>query len=294
MRRKFRKNWPAVLLATLFSISAAAEDLSPLDRLKMALDSGNVSISIQKAWLSKDRDTAFQTIYDAATKGDPSAANLMGVIYDSGRWGMQKRPEMALRWFEKAAPKNGYAAYNMGVMWVTGRAGSINAEKAAKYFEDGWGKSPVPQAAVRLAHFYYGRGDLKNAWKWAVIAKNNTPKYGAYIAGRILMEGGPVHRDFYLATQEFQRAEEAYSAPAARALSLIYGSGEPGVEKNAVQAYAQDVIANGIEGQQAPSNWEGGLSDDDRHRGKSFGENWLLTHQRPASVDYTNTLSGLD
>lgn len=291
----------AALVVILPTLSFA--DISMLEKVKQFSDGGTTNIKLEQYWKSPSREPGLGFIYTQAQAGNPQAENLMGCVYYSGKWGVKKSSDRAFGWFQKAEQKSPVSRYNLGLLYALGqyphKQGEIpgaNMEKAEPYFIYSWKSAHVPQAAIRLAYWYYVKKDYKKAWDTAQSCSKVYPKHCKYLIGKMELDGtSPSGRNAYAALNTLFDSVETFNPNAAALLSWMYGSGA-GADKNIEMAYAYDVIRTGIATPSAMnavvSAWSIGLSDSDRQRGEAYGKNWLRTHDAPPPMDFINPLSG--
>ncbi|MCI5146368.1 MAG: sel1 repeat family protein [Candidatus Electrothrix sp. AR3] len=94
-----------------------------------------------------------QEIRQLAEQGDPEAAFSMGLRYDLGD-GVERDPELAAQWFEKAAKKKIAGAYlYLGMKYEFGAGVGQDKQTAIDWYKQaalrGW-----PQAAFLLGNLY--------------------------------------------------------------------------------------------------------------------------------------------
>ena len=101
----------------------------------------------------------------AAEKGDESAQNYLGLMYEKGRGGLPQDVSQAIYWYRKAADK-GYASAqnNLAVIYLSHnpdlrnpRAALDYAQKAVASFKNN------PIFLSTLAAAYYAEGQFENA-----------------------------------------------------------------------------------------------------------------------------------
>ena len=89
---------------------------------------------------------------DDATGGDPSCANMMGLLYAEGN-GVPADQTAAVRWFRISAEAgNGYGAFNLGLHYEHGDGVAKDLALAEKWFRFA-AKQGIPDAELGLAHF---------------------------------------------------------------------------------------------------------------------------------------------
>ena len=84
--------------------------------------------------------------------GSPKNLNALGECYFFGR-GTEVNFDQAFSCFEKAAPKNSSAQYNLAVCYYYGYGTEINDEKAFEYFQKA--EDDVADAKAYAGHYYY-------------------------------------------------------------------------------------------------------------------------------------------
>ena len=90
---------------------------------------GNDGVTLRKAWSRGDAN-AYTVISDRAIHGNDIAQNLMGVIFDIGKFGQNKNSAKALEWFNKSALNNNFVAfYNLGIVYSNGRIPGLRPDR---------------------------------------------------------------------------------------------------------------------------------------------------------------------
>jgi len=126
------------------------------DQLTIAAASGRPSAQSLLAWMyvqgvggrAPDIPRAMRLYQQAARRGDASAQNNMGELYESGR-GIAADPKQAADWYRKAA-ESGFAPaqFNLGRLYAEGRGVARDLAEARKWLAraDEAGIGPAKQA----------------------------------------------------------------------------------------------------------------------------------------------------
>lgn len=238
----------------------------------------------------------------AARKGDPSACNLMGWMFDNGIAVTAKNPTNAIKWFESCSKRSALASYNAGVMYFEGRGVDKNTDKGVALFKQAWELGGVglhdriPQIPIRLAYFYRKQKMYTEEWEWAQRAAATNAKHGKYLVARMLLAKTAPISDDVMARGYLNESVESFSAPAASLLGWVYGSGRAG-DRDFVLARSYDLIAAKIDSRlmnKSVTRWAGQLNDEQRAKAEAIANNWMTIHKAPPPMDFTLTLNGLE
>ena len=152
-----------VMLALMFSVTAWAGDLE--DGIA--------------AYDKQDYATAIVHFKAAAAKGNASAQNYLGVMYDEGHGVAQNYAE-AVRWYKLAAAQGlDDAQYNLGVMYDEGHGVAQNYAEAVRWYKLAAAQG-LADAQFNLGHMYRnGHGVAQNfvqAHVWFNLAATKSDK----------------------------------------------------------------------------------------------------------------------
>jgi TPR repeat protein len=164
----------------------------------------------------------------AADKGDTSAQNDLGWLYENG-WGVSKDLEKAAELFQKAADKgNASAQHNLGWLYENGWGVSKDLGKAADLYRKAADKGTA-HAQNNLGWLYQnGLGVTKNLTKAAELfrkaADQGFPR-GQSNLGWLYENGWGVPKDLTKAAELFQKAADKEDASAQNNLGCLYENG---------------------------------------------------------------------
>jgi TPR repeat protein len=285
------------LAAPPFSLDTSLGDMNMgLVEKGQELLKGNESLILRDAWNRPDK-SGLKTVYGHAMHGNMRAATMMGVVYDTGRWGVTKSPERALRWFNVAAKKGDIIAiYDLGVLYATGRTtdNKPDQDKAMFAMNQVWKAKnlAIPQAGIRLAYNAYDQKNFDRAWKICQVLQYAQQRYVSYLMGRMRYEGSaPEGRNEHLAIEDMQSALTHGNIEAAKYLSWLYSSGDNRNDKMAL--VMSDIVALYGNGTSAGPAY-GDLTDDDRRQAEASARNQVTDIKNAKGLDFTDTLTGLE
>ncbi|WP_298128958.1 hypothetical protein [Ferrovum sp.] len=297
-------------IATLILLSgqACASDSPPfsldtsLDDFKMGLVEkgqellkGDESLVLREAWNKPDK-SGLKTVYDRAMHGNARAATMMGVIYDTGRWGVQKSPERALRWFGVAARKgNIIAVYDLGVLYATGRTpdNKIDPDRALFAMNKVWKVEGIalPQAGIRIAYSAFEQKHFDQAWKICQALQYAQQRYVSYLMGRMRYDGSsPEGKNVTLAISDMQNSLTHGNIEAARYLNWLYSTGPQKNERLALEM--SEIVA--LYGNGTIGAVYGDLSDDERRAAEESAKKQINDIKNAKGLDFNDTLTGLE
>lgn len=114
-------------------------------------------------------DQFLSEIQRQAQDGDTNAQRKLGLIYLTGKH-LEKNPEKALYWLEKAAAKNDIEALkSLGKIYAEGLSVEINLKKSVEYFELAASQGDAIAAAFFGQAYEKGLGvevDYSTAAQW--------------------------------------------------------------------------------------------------------------------------------
>lgn len=142
----------AVIFTFLFLVFSQASFSAEPDQFEKGL----------KAYNQGDYQSAYKLILPIASKGEPPALNLLGMMYELGL-GVSKDPERSVNYYRQAADKGySYAQYNLAVSYDTGIGVSLNFREAVKWYKRA-AEQGASIAQYNLGVMYEeGRGIQKN------------------------------------------------------------------------------------------------------------------------------------
>ena len=86
------------------------------------------------AYAKGDYQTSKTILEDLASKGDATAQNYLGFMYDYGE-GVKQDYKKAFEWYEKSANQgNTKAQFNLGIMYANGQGVIQDKKRAKEYF----------------------------------------------------------------------------------------------------------------------------------------------------------------
>lgn len=256
---------------------------------------GDESLVLREAWNKPDK-SGLKTVYDRAMHGNARAATMMGVIYDTGRWGVQKSPERALRWFGVASRKgNVIAVYDLGVLYATGRTpdGKPDADRALFAMNKVWNVEGItlPQAGIRIAYSAYEQKHFDQAWKICQALQYAQQRYVSYLMGRMRYEGSsPEGKSVTLAISDMQSALTHGNIEAAHYLNWMYSTGAQKNERLALEM--SDIVA--LYGNGTVGAAYGDLTDDERRAAEESAKKQINDIKNAKGLDFNDTLTGLE
>lgn len=258
---------------------------------------GNDSLTLREAWNKPDK-SGLKTVYDHAMRGNVRASTMMGVIYDTGRWGVAKSPERALRWFNVAAKKGDIiAVYDLGLLYATGRTADnkIDQNKAIAAMIQVWKSkgSSIPQAGIRIAYNAYEQKHYDLAWNICKMLQYTQQRYVSYLTGRMRYEGSsPDGKNDHLAISDMQSALIHGNVDAAQYLSWLYGIGPQKNEQMALEM--ADIVAFYGNGTAISGAFYGDLSNDEIRHAEVSAKTQVADMKNAKGLDFTDTLTGLE
>ena len=302
---------PTILAAILFlSGQALASDSPPfsldtsLGDFKMGLVEkgqellkGDESLMLREAWNKPDK-SGLKTVYDRAMHGNVRAATMMGVIYDTGRWGVAKNPERALRWFGVASRKGDIIAlYDLGVLYATGRTpdNKTDRDKMLSAMNRVWKikNLSIPQAGIRIAYDAFDQKHYDQAWKICQQLQYTQQRYVSYLMGRMRYDGSsPDGKSTHMAIADMQSALTHGNIDAARYLNWLYSTGPQKNERLALEM--ADIVALYGNGTVGVGAFYGDLSDDERRAAEESAKKQIADIKNAKELDFNDTLTGLE
>lgn len=242
---------------------------------------------------------AIKKLQEIARLGDPNARNLMGVIHAQGLFGVRQDFSAALQHFQSIHRTHHVAAYNLGIMTLLGHGTQKDPKTAMELFKLSSRKHIIPQAALRIGHYYYSIGDNKQAVEWLDKARESGDIIALYYLARIFIEDDS-RRDLVKARQYVDKASSARHLDSIRLNAYMNEQGI-GVKTNLTQAATWKVIAHCIEYRIAPDDLHEmridlyGLGDEETKKIKRAARQWLERNTRDLDISlYTKTFPRFD
>lgn len=104
---------------------------------------------------------AFKWWQRAAEAGEPQSQNLLGLAYAQGNWGVDRDPQAAVSWFERAAAQSDKdALINLGEIHYLGEIVPVDYAQARSLFEQA-AEQDSPRAPRFLSWMYYNGQSVK-------------------------------------------------------------------------------------------------------------------------------------
>ena len=281
-----------------FSLDTSLGDFNRMGLVEKGQEllKGDESLVLREAWNKTDK-SGLKTVYDRAMHGNPRAATMMGVVYDTGRWGVQKSPERALRWFGVAARKGSIiATYDVGVLYATGRTpdSKIDHDRALFAMNKVWKVEglTLPQAGIRIAYAAFEQKNFDQAWKICQALQYVQQRYVSYLMGRMRYEGSsPEGQSVSLAISDMQNALTHGNIEAARYLNWLYSTGQQRNERMALEM--ADIVALYGNGTVVGAVY-GDLPDDERRAAEESAKKQINDIKNAKGLDFNDTLTGLE
>ena len=204
MESNYKTTWSGIFLVGASLLFA--QNCFSADAVKIKKDPLEKSLN---AYYEGDYKTAYNVSLPLVSNGDPSALNLMGMMYELGK-GVPQDAEKSVALYRQAADKgNLYAQYNLGVSYDTGNGTPQNYRQAVKWYQ---------RAAEQGASFAQ--------FNLAIMYE----------------QGRGAHRSYKKAAHWYNKAAKQGYIKAQNNLGYLYESGQ-GVKKNLVAAYVLFDIA---------------------------------------------------
>lgn len=187
-----------------------------------------------KYYNNKQYAKALPLFRQLADKGDATAQNFIGCMYDHGR-GVEQNYSEAAKWFRKAAEQGDHIAQgNLGMMCEHGKGVDQNYSEAAKWYRKAADQGNVA-ASYFLAKLYHdGKGvnqDYSEAMKWYRKAANKGYSDAQVNIGYMYDNGHGVPQDYSEAVKWYRKAAEQGNLVALGNMGIMYEYGK-GVSKD--------------------------------------------------------------
>lgn len=234
------KTYRAVSIITLLLVFSQAVFSAESDQFEKGLDAYNQG----------DYQSAYKIISPIASKGDPSALNLLGMMNELGL-GIPKNAKKAVTYYRQAADKGySYAQYNLAVSYDTGVGVPINYREAVKWYERA-AKQGASFSQYNLGVMYeQGRGtrkDYKKAAYWYQKAAKQGNKQAQNNLAWLYEKGQGLNMDLVSAYVWFEIAAEQGLATAEQKRDLIrrqLDKKELAQASNAIKNYKAQISKN--------------------------------------------------
>ena len=165
----------------------------------------------------------------------PEAQYAIGLMFDNGR-GVEKNPQKANEWFQKAAEGGEPGAQlAIGISYVMGIGREKDIEKGIFYLTQSAEQGMVP-AAHNLGAVLYEAGDLNQAMEWLLKAAYAGDPVSQWNVGGMYRKGKGTKKDPASAEKWFLESAKRGYAPAMHDLSEMYKTGEGSVLRNPEKA----------------------------------------------------------
>ncbi|MDD5056542.1 MAG: hypothetical protein PHQ60_02115 [Sideroxydans sp.] len=236
-------------------------------------------------------NTSPTKLFSYAKKGDPSACNYVGYLFEVGK-GVKQDSVKAEKWFLYCAKNNPKAAYNLGVIYSDGRLGVLQDKaRAVPYLKKAWSELHLPLAGIRLAYWYRSQKDWQSEWDVLTTLEigKKYPRHWGYLMGEmIIMKQAPIY-DPTKANNALSLAVDKYNGQAAELLAYSLGTGLNGTV-DTYHACITEVFAETFGGVSGTARWRSGMSDSDVAACKGEAAIWLSKNKRPEPIDFQSLI----
>lgn len=304
-----KKTWMAgvAMLTTALALPLHAraeqtsQDRSILSPVKDMLIGGTKSIRADYYFdrAKKGNKDAIKKLKEIAKLGNHEAQNYVGVIHEQGLFGERQDYSIAYQNFSAAYRNHYVAAYNLGIMTLLGRGTQKNQRAAMELFQESSRKLVIPQAALRIGHFYYLQGESKLAQEWLEKAREAGDIVAHYYLARLYLEDDKL-RDATKARKYTEKASSARYLDAIKLNAYLHEQGIGG-KVDLAQAATWKVIAHAIENRIAPDDLSDlqidlyNLGEDKTKMVRRAARQWLERNSRDLDVSiYTKTYAKFD
>lgn len=290
----------ATLIASLWIPASAGEITTPdgfdLSRLYEKFK-GSVTRSDAEQIMYRDFNAALGNgtppakLFAYARKGNPTACNLVGYLFDAGK-GVKQDSQKAAKWFSYCATKNPMAAYNLATLYAEGRGIEKDMTKAEPYFKIAWNGLQQPQAAIRLAYWYRSTRNWSSEWEWLerLEKAQKYPRHWGYLMGEMIINKVAPIYDPSKANAVLNLALEQHSPQAADLLAHSLGVGLEGAPDH--QAACQLEMLSSMFSGKAPSSlkWQAGMDDEEISKCRTMASSWITNHKKPEALDFKSLI----
>jgi uncharacterized protein len=179
---------------------------------------------------------------DAAAGGEPSCANMLGVLYAEGK-GVAADQAEAVRWFRISADAgNGYGAFNLGLHYEHGNGVAKDLATAEKWFRVA-ARQGIPDAELGLAQFLIKyRDDWHGALAFLKPASAQGLAEAQFVLAFAYETAKGTRRNARSAVKWYEAAADHGYGPAQTRLADLYEHGKM-VETDYKEAYFWYAVA---------------------------------------------------
>ncbi len=230
-------------------------------------------------------------LHERAASGDARAQYVLAVLYLHGRGGAPRRPEVAVRWLQRAAAqKHDDAQLLLAVLHQRGEGVPADLGKAFRLARQVAERGHRFGMGMVAECYEHGRGvkpDPAQAVYWYRRAAEAGEPLAQTRLGYLYLAGRGVKPDRKQAVQWLERAAAQYHPPAFYILGFLY-LGQEGGASDPVAAYQWLLMAERIAprpdlaARNARTTLESKLSRADQARARTLADEWLAQHPRPA------------
>lgn len=208
------------------------------------------------AYQQGDYAAAYQELRLAADRGNKSAQNNLGVMYENG-YGVNRNYVEAARWYRLASEQGlDDAHFNLGVLYSDGRGVPKDDAKAVQLYRRAADEGHS-SAQTNLGFMYFsGRGlpqDYVEAARWYRLAANQGHKLAQNNLGLLYAQGFGIPQNDFEAVRLFKLAAEQGYSEAQRNLGFMYAEGR-GVPKDYILAFKWESLAADQGNEEARNN----------------------------------------
>lgn len=230
-------------------------------------------------------------LHEHAAQGDARAQFVLAVQYLHGRGGAPRRPEVAVRWLQRAAAqKHDEAQLLLAVLHQRGEGVPVDLTKAFRLARQVAERGHRYGMGMVAECYEHGRGvkpDPAQAVHWYRRAAEAGEPLAQTRLGYLTLAGRGVKPDRKQAMFWLERAAAQYHPPAFYMLGFLH-LGQDGSASDPVVAYQWLLMGESIAprpdlaARNAKTTLESKLSAADLARARKLASEWLAQHPRPA------------
>lgn len=200
-------------------------------RLNRAFDviSLSIIVAILAYWVYHSSDHAqVKQLIKQAEMGNPTVQYELAERYYLGE-DVARDYVQARYWFERVAPHHRDARYALGTMYLEGKGGEMNAEKALKWFESASEAGHIKAQYQTGLMYQYGQGtavDEAKAFSWFQKASRAGLPDAQAKVGIFYYQGIGTKQDLDLAYSHFKQLADEGHPNAQYNLGVMYEKGE--------------------------------------------------------------------